>query len=189
VSYRAIFWTNSIAIVTTISCLQVAAVAIPSPEIQVARSNSSVAGNLSQKVTKIAQKTKSKTPDKYLSLAVEKYRQKNYSAAIVNLDRAIKLKADYAVAYDLRGLIKYQNLKDFPGALADFDRALGINPNFVTSYYNRGLLKYRNLNDKPGGIADMKEAARLFQVKGDTESAQDANDFLKRWGVTLKLTH
>ena len=168
-SRRAIFWASLIGIATTIPCVQVTATA--------------VTGSSSQTGTNIAQKNRVK-PDKYLTLAVEKYRQGNYQQAIIELDRAIKLKPDYAVAYDFRGLIKYQNLKNFSGALADFDRALGINPNFVTSYYNRGLLKYKKLNDQPGGIADMKEAAKLFQAKGDRESAQDAIDFLKQWGVS-----
>jgi tetratricopeptide (TPR) repeat protein len=172
VSRSATFWAILIGIATTTPLVQTISIAAKIPQIDRA-----------VKVTDLAQSNKAK-PDKYLASAVQNYRQGNYQDAVVDLNRAVKIKPDYAIAYDLRGLIKYQNLKDFPGALADFDRALSIDAKLVTSCYNRGLLKYRNLNDKPGGIADMKAAAKLFQANGESESFQDAVGFLKKWGVT-----
>jgi tetratricopeptide (TPR) repeat protein len=170
VSRSAIFWASLIGIATTIPLIQ-------SISIAATRSSSQdLAVNITQ--------TNKARSEKYLALAVQNYRQGNFQDAVVDLNRAIKVKPDYAIAYDLRGLIKYQNLKDFPGALADFDRAISLDPQLVTSHYNRGLLKYRNLNDKPGGITDMKAAVRIYQAKGDRQSAQDAADFLKKWGAT-----
>ena len=171
-SRRAIFWASLIGIMATIPLFQTISVAANIPKI-----------DRTVKVSDLAQSNKTK-PDKYLASAVQNYRQGNYQDAVVDLNRAVKIKPDYAIAYDLRGLIKYQNLRDFPGALADFDRALNLDPQLATSCYNRGLLKYRNLNDKPGGIADMKAAAKLFQSRGENESFQDAVGFLKKWGVT-----
>jgi tetratricopeptide (TPR) repeat protein len=174
VSRSAIFWASSIGISTIIPLI---------PSISIAASSPEIARSISQDLAvNITQTNKAKS-EKYLALAVQNYRQGNYQDAVVDLNRAVKVKPDYAIAYDLRGLIKYQNLRDFTGALADFDRALSLDPQLVTSCYNRGLLKYRNLNDKPGGIADMKAAAKLFQARGDRESAQDAANFLKKWGV------
>jgi tetratricopeptide (TPR) repeat protein len=174
VSRSAIFWVSSIGISTIIPLISSISIAASTPEIA-RSSNQDLAVNITQ-----TNKAKS---EQYLALAVQNYRQGNYQDAVVDLNRAVKAKPDYAIAYDLRGLIKYQNLRDFPGALADFDRALSLDPQLVTSCYNRGLLKYRNLNDKPGGIADMQAAAKLFQARGDRESAQDAANFLKKWGV------
>jgi tetratricopeptide (TPR) repeat protein len=177
VSRSAIFWASSIGISTIISLIPSISIAASSPEI--ARLTRSSRQDLAVNITQ-TNKVKSA---QYLALAVQNYRQGNYQDAVVDLNRAVKVKPDYAIAYDLRGLIKYQNLRDFPGALADFDRALSLDPQLVTSCYNRALLKYRNLNDKPGGIADMQAAAKLFQARGDRESAQDAANFLKKWGV------
>ena len=169
VSVRSTFWTSLISIAIVYPSLQSVAIATNVPKL-----DSNLGTNY------LAQK-KSERPDKYLKSAVRKYQEGKYTDAIVELDRAIELKPDYAIAYDLRALIKYQNLKDFPGALTDFNRALGINPSLANSYYNRGLLKYRNLQDRAGGIADMQEAAKLFNAKGNRESAQDAMNFIKRW--------
>ena len=168
-SIKPILWTNLISIAVILPILQSIAIAANIPRVEGSLTNNYIS------------QSKSTRPDKYLKSAVQKYQQGNYSAAILDLDRAIELKPDYAIAYDLRGLIKYQKLKDFPGALADFDRALGINPSLVTSYYNRALLKYRKLNDQAGGIADMQAAAKLFEARGDRESAQDAMNFLQKW--------
>jgi tetratricopeptide (TPR) repeat protein len=177
VSRSAIFWASSIVISTIIPLIPSISIAASSPEID--RFTRSSSQDLAVNIT---QTNKAKS-EQHLALAVQNYRQGNYQDAVVDLNRAVKVKPDYAIAYDLRGLIKYQNLRDFPGALADFDRALSLDPQLVSSCYNRGLLKYRNLNDKPGGIADMQAAAKLFQARGDRESAQDAANFLKKWGV------
>jgi tetratricopeptide (TPR) repeat protein len=177
VSRSAIFWASSIVISTIIPLIPSISIAASSPEID--RFTRSSSQDLAVNIT---QTNKAKS-EQYLALAVQNYRQGNFQDAVVDLNRAVKVKPDYAIAYDLRGLIKYQNLRDFPGALADFDRALSLDPQLVSSCYNRGLLKYRNLNDKPGGIADMQAAAKLFQARGDRESAQDAANFLKKWGV------
>ncbi len=170
-SIKTIFWINLVSIAIVSPIFQSMAIASNIPRLESYLNSHYISRNQSTR------------PDRYLTSAVKKYQQGRYSDAILDLDRAIKLKPDYAIAYDLRGLIKYQKLKDFPGALADFDRALGINPSFVTSYYNRALLKYRNLNDKAGGIADMQAAAKLFKARGDLESAQDAMNFLQKWDV------
>ena len=169
VSVRSTFWTSLISIAIVYPSLQSVAIATNIPRVDSNLSNNYLAQN------------KGERPDKYLKSAVRKYQEGKYTDAIIDLDRAIELKPDYAIAYDLRALIKYQKLKDFPGALTDFNRALGINPSLATSYYNRALLKYRNLQDRAGGIADMQEAAKLFKAKGNSESAQDAMNFLKRW--------
>jgi tetratricopeptide (TPR) repeat protein len=178
VSRSAIFWASSIGISTIIPLISPNSIAASIPEIAPLTRSSS-----QDLAVNITQTNKAKS-DRYIALAVQNYRQGNYQDAVVDINRAIKVKPDYAIAYDLRGLIKYQNLRDFPGALADFDRALSLNPQLVTSCYNRALLKYRNLNDKPGGIADMQAAFKLFQAKGDRESAQDAANFLQKWGVS-----
>ncbi len=174
-SHRIIYWSSLISIFITSSLMPIAIATTITGMI-----SNTTPQNHQNSIVNIAQNSKVR-PDKYLTLAVQKYRQRNYPGAVIEIDRAIKLKPDYAIAYDFRGLIKYKNLGDFPGALADFDRALAINPSIVSSYYNRGLLKYLKLNDQSGGIADMEEAVKLFEQKGDRESAQDALDLVNQW--------
>ena len=74
-------------------------------------------------------------------------------------DRAIRLKPDYANAYNNRGNAKGK-LERYEAALADFDQAILLKPDHAGAYSNRGVAKYE-LGRHEGAVADYDEAIRL----------------------------
>ena len=74
-------------------------------------------------------------------------------------DQAIRIKPDYADAYNNRGDAKH-SLGRHVEAVADHDEAIRINPELAVSYYNRGLAK-QSLGRYAEAIADDDQAIRL----------------------------
>ena len=64
----------------------------------------------------------------------------DFSGAIANYTKAIKIDPNYADAYINRGLAK-DNLEDYYGAIADYNKAIELDPNDAVAYYNRGVVK------------------------------------------------
>ena len=83
----------------------------------------------------------------------------NPKAGMSAYDRAIRLKPDYAEAYNNRGSAK-QALGQHDAALADCDEALRLKPDYAEAYYNRGNAKYA-LRRYEAAITDYDEAIRL----------------------------
>ncbi len=75
----------------------------------------------------------------YANLALIEYKQENYDAAMEMISQAIKLKPDFAEAYQLRGLIYQQRGKIHP-AKEDFQLAIKIRPDYANAQYNLALL-------------------------------------------------
>jgi tetratricopeptide (TPR) repeat protein len=117
----------------------------------------------------------------YTNRGALKQRNDDSKGALADYSRAIQLSPNSARAYNNRGIVKHKYLGDPQGALADYDRAISIDPNFAGTYIDRGNLKYYGLEDRVGGINDMKQAARLFQQQGDTQSYQEVVGFLRIW--------
>lgn len=67
--------------------------------------------------------------------------------AIADIDKAIALKPDAAIAYRLRGAAK-ANLRQYPGAIADFDKALALKPGDVDMLKDRGRTHFLAKNYK-----------------------------------------
>ncbi len=101
----------------------------------------------------------SKTAEDLFDDGFEKYNKKDYPGAIADYNEAIRLKPDYAFAYNNRGLAKY-DLGNKQEAIADYNEAIRLKPDYAFAYNNRGLAKY-DLGDKKGAIADYNEAIRL----------------------------
>lgn len=96
-------------------------------------------------------------------LRAEKARQQNDNkAAIEYYTRAIRLNADYASAYNNRGLLR-QNFNDNKGAIADFEKAIQLNPDDSFAYNNRGNA-LSELGEREGAIADYSKAIQLNPV-------------------------
>jgi tetratricopeptide (TPR) repeat protein len=72
--------------------------------------------------------------------------------ALINFDKAIRMKDDYALAYHDRAGIK-RRLGDFNGALYDYKTAVNITEHFPLAYNNMGSVKMV-LGDFDGAIAD-----------------------------------
>lgn len=64
---------------------------------------------------------------------------KDFKAALADMDEAIKLEPHFAGYFINRAYMKY-NLDDYFGAMADYDYAVNLEPTNVTAHFNRGLL-------------------------------------------------
>jgi tetratricopeptide (TPR) repeat protein len=96
--------------------------------------------------------------------------------AITDYNQAIKLKPDFAGAYNNRGFAK-DDLKDYQGAIADYTESIRLkNPELHLPYNNRGISKM-NLGDNQGAIADYNQAIKL---KSDYANAYNNRGVSKR---------
>jgi tetratricopeptide (TPR) repeat protein len=77
---------------------------------------------------------------------------KNFSEAIRCYSEAIRLKPDYAEAYNNRGAARSEE-NDLQGALADYDEAIRLKPDLAAAYNNRGNARRKD-HDLPGALAD-----------------------------------
>jgi tetratricopeptide (TPR) repeat protein len=95
----------------------------------------------------------------YANRGLERLNSSDYDGAMIDLDEAIRLKPDYALAYSRRGVVK-QRKGDSDGAITDINKAIELNPELPHTYINRGLIRSAE-KDYDGAIADYNEAIRL----------------------------
>ena len=74
-------------------------------------------------------------------------------------NEAIRLKPDYANAYNNRGVANFE-LDRYEEAISDYDEAIRLKPDFVEAYINRGAAK-TDWERYDEAIADYDEAIRL----------------------------
>jgi tetratricopeptide (TPR) repeat protein len=79
--------------------------------------------------------------------------------ALEYLSEAIKLKPDYAEAYNNRGNV-YGDLGQHKQAIEDYNEAIRLKPDYAMAYNNRGV-DYRDLGQNQRAIEDYNEAIRL----------------------------
>ncbi len=75
------------------------------------------------------------TPGKYLSLSAMYYQKGDYEKCIAAAEEALKIKPDFADAYNNIGT-SYNMLKQYDKAIAACQKALEINPNFALAKGN-----------------------------------------------------
>ena len=85
------------------------------------------------------------TSTEFNNQGLEKFKAKNYTAALQDLNKAVELDPKNDKALHNRGLVKYA-LKDYPGAIADHTMAIQINATYSNAYNDRGLVYYRQEN-------------------------------------------
>ena len=90
---------------------------------------------------------------------LQKDKPNDLESAIAAYDEAIRLKPDYAKAYNNRGVAK-DDFGRYEDAIADYDEAIRLNPDYAEAYSNRGNAK-RDLGRHEDAIADHDEAVRL----------------------------
>ena len=88
----------------------------------------------------------------------EIYEDKN-KEAIERLNKVIKLKPDYFLAYFIRGNAKL-GLRDIIGAIEDYSEVISLNPFYSDAYYNRGVAR-NAINDYNNAIIDYDRAIRM----------------------------
>ena len=72
----------------------------------------------------------------YLIDGILKANNNEYDSAIKDYDEAIRLKPDYAEAYNSRGNAKSAK-GDYDGAIKDYDEAIRLKPDYTEAYNNR----------------------------------------------------
>ncbi|WP_437194119.1 tetratricopeptide repeat protein [Planctomicrobium sp. SH527] len=85
--------------------------------------------------------------------------ERQFVAALRDLDAAAKLKARSSDVHNSRG-ITLRMLERYPDALEAYSTALEINPNRADSLCNRGFVK-KNLGDHQGAFADYEAALKI----------------------------
>ncbi len=131
----------------------------------------------------------------YDKSAKQKSNKGDYSGALADYDRAIKLKPNDSSSYTNRGFLKYETLSDYPGALTDYNQAIKLNPKSAIAYNNRGLLKHKKLSDYQGALADYNQAIELdrtltiaYNNRGLLkEKLQDNRGALADYNLLIKL--
>jgi len=87
-----------------------------------------------------------------------------YDRAIADYTQTIKLKPDYAEAYNNRGNV-YGEKQAYDKAIADFTQAIKLKPDDALAYYNRGLA-YAHKQAYDQAIADYTQAIEVNQNWG-----------------------
>lgn len=96
---------------------------------------------------------------------------RNYPAAIADLDRAVALTPDFALAYFLRGVARYDMICSGGGAspdikmelrsvVSDFDRAADLSPQMAFAHYDKGNALVE-MGDLTSAIAAYRKALEL----------------------------
>ena len=83
----------------------------------------------------------------------------DYSEAISDLNKAIKLHPGFAYAYYNRANL-YALSGMLPEAADDYTKAIELNPHFAEAYYNRGLIQIY-MKDTRKGCLDISKAGEL----------------------------
>lgn len=92
----------------------------------------------------------------------------DYDRALKDYNHAIKLRPEFWIAYDGRGLA-HANRLNFELAIKDYDQAIKLKPDAAKAYYHRGLAKF-GLCDVDGADADIMKARELDPNVGDNAS-------------------
>ncbi len=110
-------------------------------------------------VDKLEKKEENKDYIFYMAIATMNYEIGAYKDAISNLNKALKLKPDFAEAYNNRGVAKGKMGK-YEEAIDDFTKAIEKKPDYAEAYNNRGNDK-GNMGKYEEAIADYDKALKL----------------------------
>ena len=82
-----------------------------------------------------------------------------YQHAIENYNEAVRLKPDFSIAYNGRG-ISYNNLGQYQHAIENYNEAVRLKPDYADAYNNRAIV-YLNQGNKESGCSDAQKACEL----------------------------
>jgi serine/threonine protein kinase/tetratricopeptide (TPR) repeat protein len=83
----------------------------------------------------------------------------DFEGAIKGYSEAIRLKPDYALAFNCQGSARF-GIGDFEGAIEDYSEAIRLKPDYAVALTNRGNARCGQ-GDFAGAIEDYSEAIRL----------------------------
>jgi tetratricopeptide (TPR) repeat protein len=95
----------------------------------------------------------------YTQKGRELYEKGEFMEALLNVNKAIEVDANYAAAYYLRGNLK-DKFEDRHGAMKDYNTAIEKNQKFADAFFARGNVKMK-LQDYYGAIADYTSAITI----------------------------
>ncbi|HNZ42308.1 MAG TPA: tetratricopeptide repeat protein [Bacteroidales bacterium] len=94
--------------------------------------------------------------DAHYNRAIILYEQKQYEAALKDLDMVIATKPDYGYGvYGMRGIVR-SALGDYDGAEKDLNTALTINPDYTEGYKNMEILQQQKKN-RPAALIESEK--------------------------------
>ena len=133
-------------------------------------------------------------PLAYQNRGSAKFFQKDYSGALNDYTKAIKLFPEYSEAYFSIGTVK-DKLQDYPAAIEAYNKAIEMNPDYAEAYNNRGNA-YNTLNEYISAVRDFDKAiilnpnyAEAYNNRGTTRALVEdypnaINDFTR--AIALK---
>ena len=108
-------------------------------------------------------------------------------------DQAIRLKPDFAEAFNNRGLVHHEK-RDLEGAIRDYNEAIRLKRDYAEAFNNRGFARY-TLMDREGANRDYNEAIRLkpnyaqaFYNRGDAHFDQyELEEAIREYNEAIRL--
>ena len=103
-----------------------------------------------------------KTADECVELAIERFNNEDYSAAMRLCDRAIELEPENCGGHSMRAIVN-QGLGNLEEAIADYTRAIELAPDDGTksAMYTMRNSVYHAMGDQLNRAKDLVEAKRL----------------------------
>jgi tetratricopeptide (TPR) repeat protein len=119
-----------------------------------------VFGIIELKSQTVSSSTPSFDAEFYLKRGEDLSGLRQYSRAIDDYTTAIKLKPDYAEAYNDRAFAYYLN-REFERAIADYTRAIELRPNYPKAYNSRGVVYMAGGYGAAKSVPDFDRAIEL----------------------------
>jgi tetratricopeptide (TPR) repeat protein len=110
----------------------------------------------------VVERVRSHSPlcvEDFYQLGINKAKERDFEGAIENFDRAIKLKPNYANAYNNRANVRHE-LGDDAGAIEDYTKAILLNPHCEDFHNNLGIIS-SNSDDYRGARVAHTRAIQL----------------------------
>jgi tetratricopeptide (TPR) repeat protein len=107
-----------------------------------------------------------RSAEEYFERAKARYDRSDYEGALADLNQVLRLRADLADAYRMRGNARQALAAPDALCLADYDRAIELDPHNGLAYFDRAWqLMWRLNGDREAAFADLQKSAELgYQV-------------------------